>query len=65
VFPTVARDSVEIQFGRADGETAPSPNWTRRLGGLDAYIWVDDLDRLHTELQARGAKIIEAPGWTV
>jgi hypothetical protein len=26
VFAIVARDSVEIQFGRADGETPPSPN---------------------------------------
>jgi hypothetical protein len=65
VFATVARDSVEIQFGRADGKTPPSSNWTPRLGGLDAYIWVNDLDSLHPEGKARGAKIIEAPGWTV
>jgi catechol 2,3-dioxygenase-like lactoylglutathione lyase family enzyme len=65
VFATVARDSVEIQFGRADGETPPSPNETRRQGGLDAYIWVNDVHSLHTELKARGAKIIEAPELTV
>jgi catechol 2,3-dioxygenase-like lactoylglutathione lyase family enzyme len=65
VFAIVARGSVEIQFGRADGETPPSPNWTRRQGGLDAYIWVNDVDSLHTELKARGAKIIEAPELTV
>jgi catechol 2,3-dioxygenase-like lactoylglutathione lyase family enzyme len=65
VFAIVARGSVEIQFGRADGETPPSPNWIRRQGGLDAYIWVNDVDSLHTELKARGAKIIEAPELTV
>ena len=65
VFAIVARDSVEIQFGRAAGETPPSPNWTRRQGSLDAYIWVNDLHRLHTELKACGAKIIEAPELTV
>ena len=65
MFATVARGSVEIQFGRADGETPPSPNWIRRQGGLDAYISVNDVDSLHTELKARGAKIIEAPELTV
>jgi len=29
--------------------------------GLDAYIWVNDLDALHAELKGRDAKIIEAP----
>ena len=34
----------------------------RRRGlGLDAYIWVNDLDALHAEFEGRGAKIIEAP----
>jgi hypothetical protein len=65
VLAIAARDSVEIQFGRADGERPPSPNWTRRQGGLDADIWVNDLDSLHAELKARGAKIIEAPELTV
>lgn len=65
VFAIVSSDSVEIQFGRADGERPPSPNWTPRQGGLDAYIWVNDLDSLHTELKARGVKIIGAPELTV
>jgi catechol 2,3-dioxygenase-like lactoylglutathione lyase family enzyme len=54
VFAIVARDSVEIHFGRADAERPPLPNGSRRQGGLDAYIWVNDLDSLHRELKARG-----------
>lgn len=62
VFAMVARDAVEIHFGKADDGAAASPNVLRRRGlGLDAYIWVNDLDALHAELQGRGAKIIEAP----
>jgi hypothetical protein len=53
VFAIVARDSVEIQFGRADAERPPLPNWSRRQGGLDAYIWANDLDSLHRELKAQ------------
>ena len=62
VFAIVARDAVEIHFGKADPGAPPSPNVLRRRGlGLDAYIWVNDLDRLHAELKGRDAKIIEAP----
>ena len=62
VFSIVARDAVEIHFGKADHGAPPSPNVLPRRGlGLDAYIWVNDLDRLHAELQGRDAKIIEAP----
>lgn len=62
VFAMVARDAVEIHFGKADDGARASPNVLRRRGlGLDAYIWVNDLDALHAELKGRGAKIIEAP----
>lgn len=62
VFAMVGCDAVEIHFGKADDGAPPSPNVVRRRGlGLDAYIWVNDLDALHTELQGRRAKIIEAP----
>jgi uncharacterized glyoxalase superfamily protein PhnB len=33
----------------------------RRKIGLDAYVWVDDLDALYAELQAKGANILEKP----
>jgi hypothetical protein len=62
VFGMVARDSAEIHFGKADNGVAPSPNLVRRHGiGIDAYIWVNDLDTLCAELKQRGAKIIEGP----
>jgi hypothetical protein len=61
VFAIVARDDVEIQFGKSDNGALPSPNIVRRESGLDAYIWVNDLDALYAELQGRGAKILEAP----
>jgi Glyoxalase/Bleomycin resistance protein/Dioxygenase superfamily len=68
VFAIVARDSVEIQFARADREWSAAPNRTRRQRGLDAYIayiWVNDLDSLHRESKARGARIVEAPALAV
>jgi uncharacterized glyoxalase superfamily protein PhnB len=61
VFAVVARDDVVIHFGKSDNGARPSPNVTRRSIGLDAYIWVNDLDTLYAELQGLGAKIIEPP----
>ncbi len=62
VFASVARDEAEIHLGKTDPGALPSPNLTRRRGvGSDAYIWVDDVDALHQELKARGAKIVEGP----
>ena len=61
IYAIVARDSVEIHFGKADTGAATSPNIERREGSLDAYIWVNDLDPLYAELKERGAKIVEPP----
>src|SRR5712692_4951390 len=61
VFAVVARDDVVIHFGKSENGALPSPNVTRRSIGVDAYIWVSDLDALHAELQGRGAKILEPP----
>ena len=62
VFAMVARDAVEIHFGKSDNAAPPSPNHLRRPGlGLDAYIWVNDLDSLYAELQSRGVKIVDGP----
>jgi catechol 2,3-dioxygenase-like lactoylglutathione lyase family enzyme len=65
VYAIVARDSVEIHFGKTDKGTPASPNIRRREGSLDAYIWVNDLDPLHAELRGRGAKIVEPPATRV
>jgi uncharacterized glyoxalase superfamily protein PhnB len=60
-FTIVARDQAEIQFGKVDEGAEVSPNVKRRKIGLDAYVWVDDLDALYAELQAKGANIVEKP----
>lgn len=61
VFAMVARDAAEIHFGKSDNNAAASPNVTRRQIGMDAYIWVDNLDALYAELKASSAKIVETP----
>jgi len=60
VFAIVSRDGVELQFGKSD-QGVVSPNVRRRRGGLDAYLWVTDVDTLHEEFKAQGANIIEGP----
>ena len=60
VFAIVSRDGVEIHLGKRDTGSIV-PNRTVRGDGLDAYIWVEDLDVLGHELQARGARILEGP----
>jgi catechol 2,3-dioxygenase-like lactoylglutathione lyase family enzyme len=65
VHAIVARDCVEIHFGKTDTGTAASPNIRRCAESRDAYIWVNDLDPLHAELRARGAKIVEPPATRV
>jgi hypothetical protein len=62
VYAMVERDSVVIHFAKADAGISPAPNSIRRRGlGLDAYIWVNDLDTLCAELKERGAKIVDGP----
>lgn len=62
VYAMVGRDNVEIHFGKSDSGGAASPNHLRRKGlGLDAYIWVNDLDSLYAELQSRGVRVIDPP----
>jgi hypothetical protein len=61
VFAMVGRDDVVIQFGRVDSGETVAPNRKRREEALDAYVWVDDVDALYTELKAKGAKILEGP----
>lgn len=65
VYSIVQRDDVEIHFGKADQGQNAAPNLGRRVGSMDAYIWVTDVDALHSELSSRGAKIVEGPMKTV
>jgi Glyoxalase/Bleomycin resistance protein/Dioxygenase superfamily len=59
-FAMVSRDNVEIHLGQGSGGPPPS-NATRRKHGLDAYIWVEDVDTLAMELRKRGARIVDGP----
>jgi uncharacterized glyoxalase superfamily protein PhnB len=61
MFSIVVRDGVEIQLGQADPGAGPACNFLQRKDGIDAYIWVSDVDALYAELQERSAKIIEPP----
>ena len=61
IYAIMRRDSVEIHFGRIERNGPSSPNAARREGGIDAYVWVDDVDALHDEFQKRGARIAEPP----
>jgi catechol 2,3-dioxygenase-like lactoylglutathione lyase family enzyme len=62
VFAMVRRDGVELHFGKIDIERSMQNNDMVRHGlGTDAYIWVDDIDRLHRELRGKRADIVEGP----
>lgn len=61
VYAMVARDGVEIHFGKAGGPSAGVPDLPSRRLGSDAYIWVDDIFTLFDELTGSGANIIEGP----
>ena len=64
VFSIVARDNVEIHFGKGD-TNVPQGNVTRRRGGLDAYIFVKGVDELFEEFRQRQADIVEGPMDTI
>lgn len=59
VYSMVARDGVEIHFGKA--ESAGASNSTVRSGSFDVYIWVTDVEAIFDELTATGADILEGP----
>src|SRR3974390_295390 len=61
IYAIVRRDSVVIHFGRIETNVSSSPNTVRRLEGIDAYVWVDDVDALCNEFQKRGARVVDPP----
>jgi len=61
VFAMVRRDGVEIHFGKSDAGGPAAPPSALRSEGVDAYIWVDDVNASYAEFRARGAEIIEGP----
>lgn len=61
VYAMLARDEVEMHFGKADGRPTDETSVNYRRVGFDAYIWVNDIHELFEELTASGADIVEGP----
>ena len=55
------RDGVVVMLSRADGSLVRPNAAARRDDSWDAYVWVEDADRLYAEVAARGARIAYAP----
>lgn len=61
VYAMVRRGNAEIHFGKSDGERIQMNEDVRRGLGTDAYIFVSDINELHTEFLAAGVEIVEGP----
>jgi hypothetical protein len=62
VFATVARDGVELHFGKIDeGQEMKGNEMVRKGLGNDAYIFVDDVHSLYEEFNTKGVEIVEGP----
>ena len=60
VFVIVQRDGIAIQLARMEeGRGGSNRNW--KGDAFDAYIWVENADRLHREFAAMNAAILAAP----
>jgi uncharacterized glyoxalase superfamily protein PhnB len=61
VFAMVGRsDSQIIMLARMDGDRGGSNRDYKDIG-IDAYLWVDDVDALHAEFQRNGGDILMPP----
>lgn len=58
VYAIVERAGVLIHFQIRRGEI---PARTRQAHERDVYLYVQNLDNLHADLQTRGAKILQPP----
>ncbi|MCB0600015.1 MAG: VOC family protein [Saprospiraceae bacterium] len=61
VYAMVARDGIQIHFGKSDGAEVQRSNVALRKVGFDFYLWTDNLDEMFEEISARGAQIIQPP----
>ena len=59
VFTQAKRDRALIQLGRADEPDHATKS--HGVAGCNAYVWVDDVDRLAMEYRERGAVIVDGP----
>ena len=57
-FVMVRRDGIQIML-RSPAKA--QPNRERLEHSLDAYVYVRDVDALHTELVGRGARVLSEP----
>jgi uncharacterized glyoxalase superfamily protein PhnB len=60
VFAMVGRDDQIIMLSLIENGRGGS-NRGYKPEAIDAYIWIDDVDTLHAELQAGGADIVSPP----
>ena len=61
VFVIVQRDGVAIQLSRMEAGRGGS-NGAWKGEAFDAYVWVENVDRLHRELTGKNAAILTMPG---
>jgi uncharacterized glyoxalase superfamily protein PhnB len=54
----VSRNETRIHIAHAD-QCRPNSDMVTDL--FDVYIWVDDVDAVHSDLQKRGANIVHGP----
>jgi uncharacterized glyoxalase superfamily protein PhnB len=59
-FCMVRRGGIVIMLSQhgPQGRTQPNHRAEKGSDAWDAYIWVDDADALHAELEQRGARIV-------
>ena len=60
VFVIVQREGAAIQLSRMEGGRGGS-NRKWKDEAFDAYVWVADVDRLHREVAAKQAAILQTP----
>ena len=61
VYAMLERDGVEIHFGKSDNGESVTNESARKGLGIDAYVFVKDVQSLYEEFMERGADVIEGP----
>lgn len=56
-FVILKRDGMYVMLRQADDPKHVIPHWTVAAKLWNIYFWVSDVDALHAEFSARGAKI--------
>jgi predicted enzyme related to lactoylglutathione lyase len=58
VYAMVARDNLEVHFGKSDGDTVQT-NETIRKATPDFVIWVPEIELFFEEAKSNGAYIVQ------